>query len=170
MSETDKYRRSGRPGIGGTKTGGESKYSLIFSNAIWQSSFQTVGWFFLNRRKMGSHMSVNLAMKWLKYYNLPRKPLISFSVLGTGMSSMALILSGSTSMHRSMTICTNNLEWRLSVWIWEDQGVFAFSSCFSASYARTSTSSISVSFRHGLGMYVSSDWWLREGTGYLLPE
>ncbi|RVW15648.1 Retrovirus-related Pol polyprotein from transposon 17.6 [Vitis vinifera] len=32
----------------------------------------------------------------------------------------------------------------------EDQGVFAFSSCFSASYVRTSTSSIFVSFRHGL--------------------
>ena len=43
-------------------------------------------------------MSVNLAMKGLIYYNLPRKPLISLSVLRAGMSSMALIFSGSTSI------------------------------------------------------------------------
>ena len=108
MSEIDKYRRSGRPGVGGNKTGGESKYYLIFSNASWQSSLQTVGWFFLKRQKIGSHMSVNLAMKRLMYYNLPRKPLISFSVFGAGMSSMALILSRLTSMPRSLTICPNN--------------------------------------------------------------
>ena len=108
MSETYKYRRSGRPGIGNTKIGGENKYSLIFSNASWQSSFQIVGWFFLKRRKMGSHMSVNLTMKRLIYCNLPRKPLIFFSVLGIGMLSMALILYGSTSMPYSLTICPKN--------------------------------------------------------------
>ena len=107
MSEIDKYR-SGRPGVGGTKIGGESKYSLIFLNVSGQSSFQIVGWFYLNRQKMGSHMSINLAMKQLMYCNLPRKPLISFLVLGTSMSSVALILSGSTSMPRSLTICPNN--------------------------------------------------------------
>ena len=56
---------------------------------------------------------------------------------------------------------TNSLEWWLSACIWEDQGVLAFSSCFSASYAKTPTSFIFVSFRHGLGMYVSSDWQLK---------
>ena len=108
MSEIDKYERSGRPDIGDTKTGGENKYSLIFSNLIWQSSFQTVGWFFLKRQKMGSHMSVNLAMKRLMYCNLPRKPLIYFLVLSTSVSSMALILSGLTSIPRSLTICPSN--------------------------------------------------------------
>ena len=108
MSETNKYRRNRCLDIGGTKTVGESKCSLIFSNAIWKSSFQIVGWFFLKRQKMCSHMSINLAMKQLIYYNLPRKPLISFSVLSTSMLSMTLILSGLTSMPRSLTICPNN--------------------------------------------------------------
>ena len=53
-------------------------------------------------------MSVNLAMKRLIYCNLPRKPLISLSVLGAGMSSMALIFSGSTFIPRSLKICPNN--------------------------------------------------------------
>ena len=53
-------------------------------------------------------MSVSLAMKRLMYYNLPRKPLISLSILGAGMSSIALIFLGSTSMPRSLTICPNN--------------------------------------------------------------
>ena len=81
---------------------------LILSNANWQSSFQIVGWFFLKRWKIGSHMFINLAMKRLMYYNLPRKPLISFSIFSTSMSSMALILSRSTSMPRSLTICPNS--------------------------------------------------------------
>ena len=108
MSETDKYRSRGRPGVGGTKTGGEMRHSLIFLKLCWQSSFQTVDWFFLKRRKIGSHMSVNLAMKRLIYYSLPRKPLISLSVLGAGMSSMALIFLGSTSIPRSLTMCSSN--------------------------------------------------------------
>ena len=33
MSKTDKYRSEGRPGVGGTKIGGDNKYSLILSNA-----------------------------------------------------------------------------------------------------------------------------------------
>ena len=101
---------------------------LILSNANWQSSFQIVGWFFLKRWKIGSHMFINLAMKRLMYYNLPRKPLISFSIFSTSMSSMALILSRSTSMPRSLTICPNNSQKSLqrctpwgstSIWIFE---------------------------------------------------
>ena len=53
-------------------------------------------------------MFINLAMNRPMYCNLPKKPLISFSVLGTSMSSMDLILSGSTSMPHSLTICPNN--------------------------------------------------------------
>ena len=108
MSKTDKYRSKGCSVIGGTKIGGERRHSLIFSKARWQSSFQTVGWFFLKRRKIGSHMSINLVMKWLIYCNLPKKPQISLSVLRAGMSSMALIFSGSTSIPRSLTMCPRN--------------------------------------------------------------
>ena len=35
MSEIDRYRSKGRPGVGDTKTGGDNKYSLILSNARW---------------------------------------------------------------------------------------------------------------------------------------
>ena len=108
MSETDKYRSKGWPGVGGTKIGGERRHSLILSKASWQSSFQIVGWFFLKRRKIGSHMSISLAMKQLIYCNLPRKPHISLLVLEEGMSSMALIFSGSTSISRSLTMCPSN--------------------------------------------------------------
>ena len=108
MSETDKYRSRGRSGVGGTKTGRERRHSLIFSKARWQSSFQTIGWFFLKRQNISSHLFVNLVMKRLIYYSLPRKPLISLSVLGAGMSSMALIFSISTSIPRSLTMCPSN--------------------------------------------------------------
>ena len=108
MSEIYEYRSRGRPNVGGTKTGGEKRYSLIFSKAHWQSSFQTVGWFFLIRQKISSHMSVSLAMKQLIYCNMPRKPLISFSVLEVGMPSMALIFLGSTSIPNSLTMCPSN--------------------------------------------------------------
>ena len=53
-------------------------------------------------------MSVDLVINRLMYSNLPRKPLISFLVLGIGMPSMALILSRLTSMPHSLTICPNN--------------------------------------------------------------
>ena len=108
MSKTEKYRSIRHPSVKGTKTGGEMRHSLIFSKACWQSSFQIVGWFFLRRQKIGSHMSVNLAMKRLIYCNLPRKPLISLSILEAGMSSMALIFSGSTSIPHLLTICPSN--------------------------------------------------------------
>ena len=108
MSETDKYRSREHPGVRGTKTGEERKYSLIFSKACWQSSFQIVGWFFLRRQKIGSHMSVNLAMKRLIYCNLLRNPLISLSFLGVGMSSMTMIFFRSNSIPHSLTICPSS--------------------------------------------------------------
>ena len=108
MSKTDKYRSRGRPSVGGTKTGGEMRNSLIFSKACWQSSFQTIVWFFLIIWKIGSHMSINLVMKQLIYCNLPIKPLTSLSVLGAGMSSMTMIFSGSTSIPRLLTICPSS--------------------------------------------------------------
>ena len=108
MSETDKYRNRWCLGVGGIKIGGERRHSLILSKACWQSSFQTVGWFFLRRRKIDSHMSINLAMKRLIYCNLPRKPFISLSLLGVGMSSMTMIFSGSTSIPHSLTICPSS--------------------------------------------------------------
>ena len=108
MLENEKYRSRGRPNVGGTKTGGERRYSLTFSKVLWQSSFQILDWFFLRRRKIGSHMSISLTMKRLIYYSLPRKPPISLSVLEVGMSSMALIFSGSTFIPRSLTMCPRN--------------------------------------------------------------
>ena len=57
---------------------------------------------------MGSHMFVNRAMNLLIYCSLQRNPLISFSVLGVGISRMALIFSGSTSMPPLPTIYPNN--------------------------------------------------------------
>ena len=53
---------------------------------------------------MGSQMSINLAMNLLMYLSLPKKPLISLSVLGASMSMMILILSGSTFMLVSLTM------------------------------------------------------------------
>ena len=108
MFKTDKYKIRGQPDVKGTKTGGERRYSLTFSKARCQSSFQTIGWFFLRRRKIGSHMFVNIAMKRLIYYSLRRKPLTTISVLGAVMSSMALIFLGSTFIPRSLTMCPNN--------------------------------------------------------------
>ena len=32
--KTDRYKSKGRPGVGGAKTGGDNKYSLILSNAL----------------------------------------------------------------------------------------------------------------------------------------
>ena len=108
MFETSKKRRKGRPSIGGTKIRGERRHSLIFSKARWQSSFKTVGWFFHRRRNIGLLMSISLEMKRMIYYNLPRKPLISLSVLWASMSSTALIFSGLTSIPRSLTMCPSN--------------------------------------------------------------
>ena len=106
--KTNKYKSKGRPGIGGTKTGGERRPSLIFSKSRWQSSFQIVGWFFLRRWKIGSHMSVSLAMKRLIYCNLPRKPLFLSQFSGQACQVWLFIFSESTSIPHSLTMCPNN--------------------------------------------------------------
>ena len=48
-------------------------------------------------------MEVSLAMNRLMYCSLPKNPLISFSLLGGGMSKMALIFNGSTSIPLLLT-------------------------------------------------------------------
>ena len=69
---------------------------MISSKAFWNLSFHVCGSFFLKSLKMGSQIEVSLAMNRLMYCNQPKKPLISFSLLGGGISNMALILDGST--------------------------------------------------------------------------
>ena len=90
----ERYRSKGFPCCGGTKIGGWKRYSLISSKAFWHSSFYVCGSFFLRSSKMGSQVEVSLAMNRLMYCNQPKKPFISFSLLGGGISNMALILMG----------------------------------------------------------------------------
>ena len=52
---------------------------------------------------MGTQVEVSLAMNRLIYCNQPKKPLISFSLLGGNISNMALILDRSTSIPLSLT-------------------------------------------------------------------
>ena len=47
-------------------------------------------------------------MNRLMYCNQPKNPLISFSLLGGGISNMALIIDGSTSIPLSLTRKPNN--------------------------------------------------------------
>ena len=90
----ERYRSKCFPCCGGSKIGGWKRYSLISSKAFWHSSFHICGSFFLRSLKMGSQVKVSLAMNRLMYCNQPKKPLISFSLLGGGISNMALILMG----------------------------------------------------------------------------
>ena len=99
----ERYRSKGFPCCGGTKIGGWRRYPLISSKAFWHSSFHACGSFFLRSLKMGLQVEVSLAMNWLMYCNRPKKPLISFSLLGCSISNMALILDGSTSIPLSLT-------------------------------------------------------------------
>ena len=62
---------------------------------------------------MGSQVEVSLAMNQLMYCNHPKNPLISFSLLGGGISNMALIFDGSTSIPLSLTKKPNNFPWLL---------------------------------------------------------
>ena len=62
---------------------------------------------------MGSQVEVSLAMNPLMYCNHPKNPLISFSLLGEGISNMALIFDGSTSIPLSLTKKPNNFPWLL---------------------------------------------------------
>ena len=87
----------------GTRIGGWRRYSLISSKAFWHSLFHLCGLFFLRSLKMSQQVEVSLAMNRLMYCNRPKKPLISFSLLGGGISNMALILYGSTSIPLSPT-------------------------------------------------------------------
>ena len=56
---------------------------------------------------MGSQVEVSLAMNRLIYCG-PRNPFISFSFMGGGISNMALILDGSTSIPLSLTTKPSN--------------------------------------------------------------
>ena len=78
------------------------------SKAFWHSSFHLCGLFFVKSLKMGSQVEVSLAMNRLMYCSRPKKPLISFSPLGGGISNMALILDGSTSIPLLLTKNPNN--------------------------------------------------------------
>ena len=57
---------------------------------------------------MDSQVELSLAMNQLMYCNQPKNPLISFSLLGGGISNIALILVGSTSIPLSLTKKPNN--------------------------------------------------------------
>ena len=52
---------------------------------------------------MGSQVEVSLAMNRLMYYSWPKNNLISFSLLGGGISKMDLIFDQSTSIPLSLT-------------------------------------------------------------------
>ena len=52
---------------------------------------------------MGSQVKVSLVMNQLMYCSRPKNPLISFSLLGGGISNMAMILDESTSIPLSLT-------------------------------------------------------------------
>ena len=99
----ERYRSKGFPCCGGTRIGGWRRYSLISSKAFWHSSFHICGSFFLRGLKMGSLVVVSLAINRLMYCNRPKEPVISFSLLGGGISNMALILDGSTSIPLLLT-------------------------------------------------------------------
>ena len=84
--------------------GGWRRYSLISSKASWYSLFHVCGSFFLRSLKMGSQVEVSMAMNRLMYCNRLKKLLISFSLLGGGISNMTLIiLDGSISIPLSLT-------------------------------------------------------------------
>ena len=57
---------------------------------------------------MGTQVEVSLAMNRLMYCSRPKKPLISFSLLGGGISNMALILDGLTPIPLLLTRKSNN--------------------------------------------------------------
>ena len=103
-----RYRSKGFPCCRGTRIGQWRKYSLMSLKAFWHSSFHVYGSFFLKSLKMGSKVEVSLAVNQLMYCSRPKKPLISFSLLGEGISNMALILDGSTSIPLSPTKNPNN--------------------------------------------------------------
>ena len=78
-------------------------FGTFRSKAFWHFSFHVYGSFFLRSLKKGSQVEVSLAMNQLMYCSQPKKLLISFSLLGGGISSMDLILDESTSIPLSLT-------------------------------------------------------------------
>ena len=106
----ERYRSNGFPCCGGTRIGGWRRYSLISLKAFWHSSFHMCGSFFLRSLKMGLQVEVSLAMNWLMYCNWPKKPLISFSLIGGGLSNMTLTLDGSTSIPLSFVRKPSNFS------------------------------------------------------------
>ena len=104
----ERYRSKGFPCCVGTRIGGWRRYSLISSKAFWHSSFHVCGSFFLRSLKMGSQVEVSLVMNRLMYCSRPKKPLISFLLLGGDISNIALILDGLTSIPLSLTKNPNN--------------------------------------------------------------
>ena len=99
----ERYRSKGFPCCGGIGIGGWRRYSSISSKAFWHSFFHVCGSSFHRSLKIGSQVEVSLAMNRLMYYSQPKKPLISFSLLGRGISNMDLNLDGSTSIPLSPT-------------------------------------------------------------------
>ena len=81
---------------------------MISSKAFGHSSFHVCGSFFLKSLKMGSQVEVSLAMNHLMYCSQPKKPLISFSLLGGDISNMVLIWDGLTFIPLSLTGNPNN--------------------------------------------------------------
>jgi len=57
---------------------------------------------------MGLQVEMSLAMNQLMYCNRPKNPLISSTLLGGGISNIALIFDGSTSIPLSLTKKPNN--------------------------------------------------------------
>ena len=106
----ERYRSKGFKFCGGTRIGGWKRYSLINSKAFWHLSFHVYDSLLLRSLRMGLQVEVSLVMNWLMYCNRPKKPLISFSLLGAGISNMALIFDGSTSIPLSLTKNSSNFS------------------------------------------------------------
>ena len=99
----ERYSGNGFPCYWGTRMSGWRRYSLISLKAFWHSLFRLWGSFFRKSLKMGLQVEVSLVMNRLMYYSQPRNPLISFLLLGGGISNIALILGGSTLIPLSLT-------------------------------------------------------------------
>ncbi|TYK20950.1 hypothetical protein E5676_scaffold284G00980 [Cucumis melo var. makuwa] len=104
LSNTVKYKINDRPGARGISTGGLLKYCLFLLKAFSQCPFHFPRLFLRKSLKIGSHVGVKCEINLDMEFNLPRKPRISFSVLGDGISMIALTLSGSTLISSSLTM------------------------------------------------------------------
>jgi hypothetical protein len=75
---TIRYSIKSLPDTRGTSKCGFYKYCLILLKASLHSSFQVLGYFFLNSWKIGSHVVVSWVMNRAIYFNLPKNPLTLF--------------------------------------------------------------------------------------------